>query len=145
MKQARRANHPVERGKVARQTCMTHDSTDHRLFWQFGDMDMEGPFGWKQVIGRDVFRDEIFPKLRHFESMTWENIPGKQHHAIKVKDLSKEAQDRLKEINMDDIEEVFSFALNGRNRMIGTRDRNVFRILWWDANHHVCPSHLKHT
>lgn len=108
-------------------------------------MDMDGPFGWNALKGQGIFWQEIFPKLRDFESMTWHEVEGDRHHAISIDRLSKEARVRLEELNLDDIDEIFSLALTGRSRMLGIRDRNVFRVLWWDPDHKVCPSKKKHT
>ena len=104
-------------------------------------------------IIRNFFLHEIFPKLKCFETCTWEEIErektGKlgrsKHHYIKKEDLSPDAQQRLSELKMDDIDEVFSLRLDGTKRLIGIRELNYFKILWIDLNHEVCISHLKGT
>ena len=104
-------------------------------------------------IIRNFFLNEIFPKLKCFETCTWEEIErektGKlgrsKHHYIKKEDLSPDAQQRLSELKMDDIDEVFSLRLDGTKRLIGIRELNYFKILWIDLNHEVCISHLKGT
>lgn len=77
--------------------------------------------------------------------MSWAEIQGKQHHAIPVESLSKPAKDRLSEIGQDDIDEVFSFRLTGATRVFGIRDRGNVKLLWYDPDHQVCLSKLKHT
>lgn len=106
---------------------------------------MDPTFGWGVVLNDGGFWQGVLPKLQYFESMTWTEIVGKRHHAIPFGSLSREAKQRLTELNMDDIEEVFSLALGGRERVVGIRDRGVFRVLWWDPEHRVCLSHKKHT
>jgi len=77
--------------------------------------------------------------------MRWQEIEGADHHAIGVDRLSKEAQNRLAEIRQDDLDEVFSFHFSGKPRIIGIREMNVIKLLWWDPEHQVCPSIKKHT
>lgn len=77
--------------------------------------------------------------------MHWQDISGREHHAIEVDRLSREAQARLEQIGQDDVDEMFSFHFSGKQRIIGIRDMNVVRLLWWDPEHQVCLSHKKHT
>lgn len=87
----------------------------------------------------------VLGRIRSFESMKWSEIKGKRNHPIKLEDLSSEAQKRLEEIKQDDAESIFSFAVNGEQRFHGIRVGAVCRLLWWDPEHKVCPSTLKHT
>ena len=90
---------------------------------------------------------EILPKLRMFESMTWQEIlsasgakkkgRGNHHHSVAVEKLSKDAQKRLKEIKLDDVESLFSLRLTGRKRLYGIRDGRVFKFIWYDREHEV--------
>ncbi len=69
----------------------------------------------------------------------------KQNHNVAVDKLIKEAQDRLVEINLDDLDELASLHLTGKGRVWGIIDRGVMDLLWWDAEHRVYVSHKKHT
>jgi hypothetical protein len=62
-----------------------------------------------------------------------------------VDKLIKEAQDRLTEISLDDLDELTSLHLTGKGRVWGIIDQGVMNLLWWDPEHQVCPSHKKHT
>ena len=80
--------------------------------------------------------------------MTWNQISidgKKQNHSVAIAQLSKETQKRLVEINIIDIDELFSLRLSGRERIWGILDKGVLNLLWWDPNHRVCPSIKKHT
>jgi hypothetical protein len=110
--------------------------------WRFSTVDQAGPFAWPKGKEEEQY---ILQKLHEFDSMQWGEIEGKQNHSIAVSRLSKEAQDRLSAINQDDVEEVFSFRLQGEHRVFGIRVRGVVKLLWWDPEHKVCPSNLKHT
>ena len=91
---------------------------------------------------------EVRAKLANFESMTWNQIlidGKKKNHAIQINQLSAEARRRLTELRLDDIDELVSLGLSGKQRIFGIRDRDVLMLLWWDPNHRVCPARKKHT
>ena len=110
--------------------------------WRFSTVDKGGAFAWPTNTTTEL---DIIQKLRQFDTMHWSNIEGPDHHFIEVSKLSKAARDRLAEIHQDDIDEIFSFHFSGKPRIIGIRDRSVVKLLWWDAEHQVCPSVKKHT
>jgi hypothetical protein len=88
---------------------------------------------------------EIHNKLSSFERMTWADIGRHGSHAISVEDLCADAQKRLRDLRLDDIDEVYSLRLTGKRRIFGIRDRHTLKILWWDPGHTCCPSQKKHT
>ena len=83
--------------------------------WQLGRMDLEGPWPWTN-ISIQVLTEEIHPKLRNFESMTWAEITaasggrnsGTNSHSVEVVNLCKTARDRLEAIGQNDTSELFS-------------------------------------
>ena len=124
-------------------TVRTHEVRhSQRPSWRFSTVDLNGPFVWPVGAAVEV---QILRKLQQFDSMNWHEIEGPDHHAIGVDRLSKEAQARLTEIKQDDTDEVFSFHFSGKPRIIGIRDMNVVKLLWWDPEHLVCPSQKKNT
>lgn len=106
-------------------------------------MEMCDPFGWHLIDGKLLL--EIRDKLRNFESMTWGEIMGRESHLVPTKSLCKKAIERLAELNLDELEELFSLRLSGRERVWGVLEHNVLTLLWWDPDHEVCPSLKKHT
>lgn len=115
--------------------------------WSFAALDLDGPFGWRSLVEPDD-QVEVLNRLRALEKMTWHEIKmegKKRNHSIRVADCSKEAQKRLRELELDDVDELFSLGVKGEPRIIGILDRTIFKILWWDPEHQVCPSHKKHT
>lgn len=103
-----------------------------------------------QQLQRYFFLSKILPKLKEFERITWREIETITHgaknktnnHSIEVEKLCKEAQDRLKELKLDDVDEVYSLRLEGKLRVFGLRELNCLRILWIDREHEICPSKL---
>ena len=112
--------------------------------WQMGVIDLDGPWGWRDINHSEFF-STILPKIQNFESMSWYEILGRNNHEVKVEQISKNAQKRLTDLKLDDFETLVSLRLAGPQRVWGIKIQNVFKILWWDPNHEVYPSKLKHT
>ena len=115
-----------------------------RPSWQFEFIDVDGPWGWNN-IGKDYLFSNILNSIINFESMKWHEILNRNNHEIKIHRITKEAQKRLAELNMDDIETLVSLRITGAVRIWGIRVHNCFKVLWLDPEHQVCPSKLKHT
>lgn len=112
--------------------------------WSTEQADHEGEFGWSNADTLILFRD-IIPKLQKFESMKWGEIEGRRNHFVSTDVICKEAMDRLSAIGQGDEENIFSLHLDGTGRVWGLRYDNVLKLLWWDPEHKICPSKLKHT
>ena len=106
-------------------------------------MQWEHPYGWHE-LGADAMH-EIRTKLVAFERLTWHEILGRNSHPVDVSSLCRDAQKRLSELNLDDVDELVSLRLMGTQRVWGILEGHVYTILWWDPDHEVCPSILKHT
>ena len=132
--------------KVARGGNKGESFDSERIAWHINTLDIDGPWGWTKIDPGTLW-DRIHDRLANLESMTWSQIKtDKKHfHSIEKTNLSKEAQQRLEEIDQDDIDEVFSLRVSGKERIFGIRDRHILKLLWWDPNHEVCPSTMGHT
>ncbi len=78
--------------------------------------------------------------------MTWNEIlirDKSQNHAIAIGELGKAAQDRLVEIQLDDLDSLISLRVGSIERVWGFREENVFLVLWWDPKHQVYPTSPK--
>lgn len=109
-------------------------------------LDLDGPFGWSNITGEKL--REVMTKLRDHESRKLSEIfrdAKHLNHAIDLDDLSSEAKKRLTELDLDDLDCVHTLRLSGSERIIGWRYENVYYVLWWDPEHRVCPSNLRHT
>ena len=118
--------------------------TNERFVWDTKNADFGGEYGWNKVKIKTLFQ-EIIPKFKQYESMTWGEIEGSESHFVDIDGCSKEAQKRLKEIKLDDSEQLFSLRINNKKRILGRREGVVFCVLWWDPEHKVYPSRKKHT
>lgn len=128
------------------------------ICWQMGRADWShDSWGW-ETLSRDDWTQQIVRRLRDLESMTWGELrgavggksSGTNHHSLPLDALSKRAQARLSELNLDDVDAVFSLRLTGTIRVYGIKDGRVLRVLWYDKYHAepekaVCPSRKKNT
>lgn len=116
----------------------------HQISWHIGVIDFEPP--WCAGLDRSDILQRLEETLKNFESRTWEEIlGGSQNHAVDKDALHKAARDRLSEIDQDDCDAYVSLRFTGTQRVWGIRQGSIFRILWWDPNHKVCPSQKRHT
>lgn len=116
--------------------------------WSFALLDRFASIGgWIHLRPEDL--DALLPRLCQWERMTWAEILAeggrKRNHLIDVSKCIPEAQQRLKILGQVDQEQLLSLAVNSTARVIGILDRATFRILWWDPEHQICPSHQRHT
>jgi hypothetical protein len=152
-----KARHKPPSGKQARQSLSPDLSKTPRIAfdptriekatptWKFGRFDVDGPWGHAQ-IDRKILLQDILPKLRNYESMSWSDIVANRHHnhSVPIHDLISKARQRLDDLGIED-DTLFRFRLTGTQRVWGIRDRDAFYILWWDPDHEICPSPKKHT
>lgn len=112
--------------------------------WRFMRADKE-----RWIITED-FVEHILPFLASFETMTWQEIlsaskghgSGSKNHEIEVSKLIRDAQKRLEELRIYD-DTLTSLRFGGKPRLWGNREANVFNILWYDAEHEICPSNRR--
>lgn len=127
--------------KKPRVTIDPDDYLLKRPAWHIHNIDWEGPFGWRNIsIKETIIR--IHERLANYETMQWEDFfgPQKDSHNVGLEKLIKEATDRLDELRLSDIESLASLRVSGKERIWGIREGHVFRILWWDTEHKICPS-----
>jgi hypothetical protein len=119
------------------------------ISWQFGLFDINSNWGLKAIKNRDdFFEKELFPKLKNFENNNWEEIERQthgrenksKHHSVTIDKIIREAQNRLNELNLNDIDELFSLRLDGKFRIWGIRKFGYLQILWLDPEHEICPA-----
>jgi hypothetical protein len=134
-------------GKHARAQHNPEDTNQMRPVWSIRSFDVDGEWGRSRVSVPNHLWDDLFAKLRNYESMTWGEIlkDKDRNHSVAVSDLTKSARERLKDIHQDDVDSLFRLRLTGKQRVWGIRDGYVLRLLWWDPDHEICPSAKKHT
>jgi hypothetical protein len=108
-------------------------------------LDEGGPWGWAKADPQKL--GELREKLSNFETMAWNEVfrSGSKNKRIPVEHLCPDAQRRLEKRRLDDVEELYELRIAGKPRIWGIRQDAVYYLLWWDPEHTVCPSQLRHT
>jgi hypothetical protein len=117
---------------------------DDGIRWSFSRLD-RGHHKWCFSVATSVDIADALRKLGEFEQFNLHGLAAQGSHAISVEDLGHEARKRLKDLKLDDVDELYSFRVNGKPRVFAIRSEMLMRILWWDADHEVCPAVKKHT
>jgi hypothetical protein len=98
--------------------------------------------------------DDFIKKCVHdFASMTWSEVERakKGNHDIPIEKIDRYYRDRLKDLIDSEVvklvhpEKLFGFRLEGKKRIYGIRIGARFHVIWFDPEHDVVPSKLKHT
>ena len=117
-KKARQAIEPAV-SKVVRQAVKPGGEL---MTWTQDTADIVGEWSWgpRSCMSED-WEETILPFLTEYEKKTWNEITTektgsgkkrrKKHIAYPVADICREAQDRLVEIERDDVDQLFAFGL----------------------------------
>ena len=121
------------------------------LEWSRDHADIDGAWSWgPRSCLEDDWEQTLHPFLREYAKKTWfqiyaerTKVRGKRaqkHHDYAVASICKEAQSRLLELEMDDVDRIFRFRLSGLKRLYGIQRLHLFMVLWWDPEHKICPT-----
>lgn len=83
-------------------------------------MEFVDPFGW-HIVDANVMQF-IRSKLANFETMTWDDIilkAKKQNHTVALNQLCPQAQKRLKDLHLEDLDGLLSLRLAAKQRVWG--------------------------
>jgi hypothetical protein len=111
--------------------------------WRFSRLDFDGPWCPKKMGGDGLTM--VVAKLQGYESMSWNVMHSSGSHAREVGLLTKDAQQRLRDLKLDDVDQLYSLRCQGKVRLWGIKRGNILSVLWWDPEHEICPSPKKHT
>lgn len=111
--------------------------------WSFKRLDNGyGKWGFVHI---DDLNTTIISKLKEYEGMTWGEIikatggraHGNNNHFENVSDLIQEAQQRWRELKLEEYDRIFSLRLTGEQRLYGILDNGVLQIVWFDPKHEI--------
>lgn len=111
--------------------------------WRFEKLALFGDFS---LVGcPEVMLRHMLEKFRALETMTWHarlqatHDQGKsRNHSIEIYNLTKQGLKAFRKMfpeKTSQPSELFSLALNNKNRVIGIRKENDFYIIWLDHQH----------
>lgn len=114
--------------------------------WGFKYVDLDSQWGLNSILKN--WKNEIFPKIKNFETMMWKEIlnaagakskgRGNNNHDIDFDKLSEEAQKRFRKINNYTPDSLFSLRLDNTGRLFGIRDGRILNLVWYDKDHEIC-------
>jgi hypothetical protein len=155
-KEKRHFKQPYAAVPTSGQPRTLHDPENKEEFvYRLGNIDHEGNWGWNNL--RSCWK-KVLGQLDHIQTMTWNEIlkadggrsSGTNSHPLKVSELNKCAIQRLQELEQNDLDEIFSLRVGGKDRVYGIKHGKFLDILWFDNDHGdndtcVCRSHKKNT
>jgi hypothetical protein len=104
---------------------------------QYVDYDQE-EWGWGRV-GMQKFFDKCLKHLQHYEDKTWMQIKEEQHcHPVPLTDITAKAQTRINN-KYGGLDNLWQVKTEGRCRLFGLKDGQIFYLIWHDENHTVYP------
>lgn len=121
-------------------------SDAQRPVWRFDLLDRDGDFAF--TLDR-VNHRVVLEKLIEYGNLTWGEIKRQthdrtnksKHHHLSGAKLSREAEQRIRAKHLEeDADDIFSFALMNKIRIIGLKQDAEFHIVWYDEEHRFCPS-----
>ncbi len=133
------SNNPYKTGKVPRGGEKADALNEEYFRWRCKSVDLDGNWGVRDVDCETLW-GEVIPRLHSFESMRWNEIIGPRStsdHTMPVSALETPARDRLKELGLEHLENLFQLSIKGKPRIWGYKDRIEFNLLWFDPDHTV--------
>ena len=83
-------------------------------------MDVNGQWGWDKL---DAFHlQDLLKKIFHSQKLTWQILRDNGSHLVEVPSLVTEAQKRLKDLEKDDFDHLYSLRLSGQKRVWGIKE-----------------------
>ena len=110
-KKPRRKDNPTKTKKPS--SLPVESPQNKNLVWIVSNIDDNSSWGWHTISCPDFLR-KIWKKMRNFETMTWVDILGANHHVIPISNIISTAQKRLEELGYDDKETLVSFHITGK-------------------------------
>lgn len=78
---------------------------------------------------------ELIKAFKTMEALPWNQL--QRHHGLGFKVVDSFSRPLPQAISPD--ETIFEVRVCQRKRVFGYRAGNVFRIIWFDRNHEICP------
>ncbi|EIC65354.1 hypothetical protein [Mycobacteroides abscessus] len=137
-----------QRKQLGRSAAPPEPIDDKPFMWSVDDIDHDYKGEWDWDLAPKETAD-LLHLLASTSGMTWRQIKALKtnsrykshplHHGQPVDSICKEAQDRLSVLRLD-LEDVFRLRHGNLTRVWGHLQGSVFRIVWYDRAHKVCPS-----
>ncbi len=131
-------------GKTARaeQNPVNYDTT--RFKWLISPIYIDYDhdiYGWDRIPVQYLL-GTIVTRFHTLEGQTWAEIKlaDNHNHSKPIVELEGELQSRLKERDLDHLENLFQISVGNVPRIFGYREKQIFYPMWWDETHSICPT-----
>ncbi|NKZ71058.1 hypothetical protein GTA09_15285 [Rhodococcus hoagii] len=123
------------------------DCNDRRVQFTFCDSDLDGPWSLAEIEPDHVA--DLFRFLKTIETHTFGELTASgtglyKEYSNFEKCPNGGAIQRLADL-YDSADNICRLSLGGKPRLYGLRFEHVIALLWWDPEHEIWPSQLKHT
>ncbi len=126
---------------------------DSSMTWCTELSDIDGSWGWgeQRSWSEKEWEEEILRELGALAKLTWSEIAKmetgegkgkkrrKRHHPQAVSSIIPEAQERWKELNLEQFDTSYRFRLGGAKRAWGFQCGAHFYLIWYERNHQIYP------
>ena len=121
----------------------------HRVTWCISCADQADQWSWGDLRAWEPkeWDETILPSFTQFSSLTWGEIDRqasdtghKLHHGHEIQDVCAEAQERWRQLGLDQYDSVFRFRLGNTKRAWGYILQAHFFMIWWDRTHSIYPT-----
>jgi hypothetical protein len=124
---------------------------DKNPSWSFSRCDFTHPL-WGMDNHQDTL-SHIIHFMAETEKIRWSEIftttagksRGTRNHPVNVDEIIKTAQERWREMKLDEYDTLHSLRLSSTGRLWGIMQNGVFFIIWYDPEHEIFPSEKRHT
>jgi hypothetical protein len=140
----------TKKTKATKQTFTAEKPSNPTLHFSFEFVDWENV---NSLFKAPSLLRPFLSKIHHFQGKTESEIryESKGSHRVNTSILSKGYVKRLEILELEGKlpgtlpDELFSIRLTGVQRLFCYLDRSFLYVLWFDPDHRICPSSLKHT
>lgn len=130
-----------KRSPITQQQFFPDQTSSIFPIFDAGDMDIDMKWGDKKLSLKCI--KKILVTVLSFQKMTWTDIRKNGSHTVNIDRLTSKAKKRLRELNLEDVDELYSLRLSGPERLWAVRNNAILRLLWWDPCHSVYPCEKK--
>lgn len=95
-------------------------------------------WSWNNVDMKRFF-DKLLNYLQHYEDKTWAQIKEGQHcHPVPLSVIVPRARRRIIG-KFGDMDDLYQVKAEGKCRLFGCKDGQIFYLIWHDEHHTVYP------
>lgn len=118
------------------------DIANDLIVVRFNRVDVDSRWCLSTITTED--HRQLLGRLRGIESMTLHAVFSTDGRIGKDYQLdkglpNKDANKRLEELGLDDLDFISRLRITGERRLYGIREANQFYALWWDPHHEIWP------